>query len=123
MIGSAVYFLLLAGDSGTPVGMYSSYEFFPHDKADVVEFKGGVVTNRTCCGDSNWGSYDKNSEGVWIWKYSGPVLVKGTTSLHPDPEPLYFILHRNRFSLTIEREDGSSAPLQMGRRLFKTVRY
>ena len=122
VICPAAYFLVLAGSPGIPDGMYSSYEFYPHDKADVLEFRDGAVTSRTCCGDSDWGSYDQNENGVWVWKYNGPVLVKGTTSLHPDPKPLYFMLHRSRFSLAIEREDGSSAPLPMRRRLFKRVR-
>jgi hypothetical protein len=117
----AVYYLLLAGANEIPDGMYSSYEFYPHDNADVLEFKDGVVMSRTCCGDSNWGSYFKSEDGEWIWKYTGHVLVKGTTSLHPDPDPLYFTLHWDRFSLTIERKDGSSEPLQMRRRLFQKV--
>lgn len=119
---SGAYFLVLGSGEGIPDGMYSSYDFYPHDTADVLDFSGGVVMSRTCCGDSNWGSYDQNDNGVWVWRYSGPIVIEGTTILHPDPDPIYFILHRNRFSLTIERQDEPVTPLKMRRRLFQRIR-
>jgi len=121
VVSTAVYYLILAGSLEKIDGSYASYEFFPHSKTDVLEFSAGVVMSRTCCGDSEWGTYYLNDNGVWEWEYTGPVMVKGTTSVNPDADPLYFILRWDRYSLTIERKEQSSAPLRMRRRLFQSI--
>lgn len=52
-----------------PDGMYASFDFIGHDRADVLDFKSGVVTWRTCCGDEDFGTYRREPDGTWVWTF------------------------------------------------------
>jgi hypothetical protein len=50
-----------------PSGYVSSFSLFPHSGLDVANFYDGKVTLETCCGDQNWGTYEKTANGSWVW--------------------------------------------------------
>lgn len=116
-----VYQVVLPGDPSTPEGMFSSYEFFGHAENDVLIFENGSVTLSTCCGDDDYGTYEKSKEGTWVWTYQ----LTMTTISNPTPRktpPQFFVLRPAPRSLTIVRVDDPSKNLTMGRRLFKKVK-
>ncbi|MEM7014958.1 MAG: hypothetical protein AAF585_26155, partial [Verrucomicrobiota bacterium] len=45
--GVSLYVVALMGDPTDLDGKFSSYELFPHDALDVVEFSNGMVTSKT----------------------------------------------------------------------------
>ena len=67
-----IYFALLVGNPNNLAGKFASYKFFPHDWCDVLEFENGLVTMKTCCGNSYEGSYEiRNS--TWTWYYQSVI--------------------------------------------------
>jgi hypothetical protein len=62
-----IYGMAIVSFSSEPKGAASSFVIFDHDQSDVVEFEKGIVIHRTCCGDSQWGTYARQPDGRWIW--------------------------------------------------------
>src|SRR5207302_7442682 len=54
---AAAYAVALTGFRSEPSGYVASYSFLPHARTDVLDFSRGIVTLRTCCGDSPCGTY------------------------------------------------------------------
>jgi hypothetical protein len=62
------YLILLIGNPNDLEGKVSSFEFSPHDKSDVLEFENGLVTMKTCCGNTYEGDYSWKDDS-WTWKH------------------------------------------------------
>jgi len=114
------YAIARAGDPNTPSGMYSSFEFFGHAHADVIEFENGKVMWRSCCGDESYGSYHQEPDGRWIWIYQ-KELQPADQSEWRLSDPIRFVIAPERFAITIEAEDKSIRPLRMPRRVFEKI--
>jgi hypothetical protein len=61
------YGVALVSFSDVPKGRFASWDIFAHSRGDVIEFDHGAVRHLTCCGDTDWGSYSRRADGVWIW--------------------------------------------------------
>jgi hypothetical protein len=109
--------------SAEPAGMFASYEFFPHDRLDVLEYRDGKVTSRTCCGDQSMGTYLREADGRWLWTYTEKRWV-GTPRWKADPVGKYekvtrrFVLRPTPLLLHVENLDDPSESWDMRRRLF-----
>lgn len=55
--------------SQKPIGRFGSYKMLPHAGDDVFYFTNGLVSHETCCGQRLLGSYERSSDGTWIWRY------------------------------------------------------
>jgi hypothetical protein len=62
-----IYCLTLVSLNSEPEGSVSSNAIFEHHPFDIIEFNKGIVMHRTCCGDSQSGTYTKESDNRWIW--------------------------------------------------------
>lgn len=51
-----------------PSGYVHAGTIINHSHSDILEFSGGTVTLRTCCGDESWGTYTRLPDGQWIWR-------------------------------------------------------
>lgn len=116
-----VYTVVRAGDPNIPSGMYSSFEFFGHAEADVLEFENGRVMLRTCCGNEPFGSYHQEAGGSWIWVYQQESRPADRSKWRLS-DPVRFIVTPERFAITIEAEDKTSPPLRMPRRVFEKIK-
>ena len=110
------YFVLLVGNPNDLEGKFASYEFFPHSQNDVLEFQNGLVTMKTCCGNSYEGDY-LIRDGVWIWYHQAVMRrdppqfrYKEAVKIHVEP---------HLFSLTLRFEDGQT--LRLPRRVFTSI--
>lgn len=112
-----IYCLLLIGKPNDIEGMYSSYKFFAHDICDVLEFRGGLVTSRTCCGDSYHGVYRCDSDDDLVWYYQ--MIFSTNPPRFWYKEPIKMPVHRHLLYLSVELADGKTLILR--RRLFKNV--
>ena len=112
-----IYCLLLIGNPNDVDGMYSSYKFSAHHICDVLEFRGGLVILRTCCGDSYYGEYWCGSDGNFVWYYQ-MIFSKNPPRLWYK-EPIKIPVHRHLLYLSVEFDDGKTLILR--RRLFKKV--
>ena len=65
-----IYVMALVSFGDEPKGRFASWDIFPHNKGDVIEFDHDTVMLLTCCGDEAWGTYSRRSDGVWIWQLS-----------------------------------------------------
>ena len=55
----AICAMLVVGLRSEPSGYVAAYSVFPHESCDVLDFSGGIVTLRTCCGDEPYGTYSR----------------------------------------------------------------
>lgn len=111
------YCILLIGNPYKLEGKFSSYELFPHDKCDVIEFDNGMVTHKTCCGNSYYGYYMRKSDGPWIWYHQSVLEEDPPKFLFK--KPVRIQVERHLFSLTLRFEDGKNTKLP--RRLFTSI--
>lgn len=65
---TGLYGVALVSFSDEPKGRFASWGIYPHSRDDVIEFNHGTVKHLTCCGDGEWGSYSRRSDGLWIWR-------------------------------------------------------
>jgi hypothetical protein len=93
-----------------PRGYVASYSLLPHAEDDVLNFYQGKVSHQTCCGDSDWGTYERASDGSWIWN----VRDKGG-------EVMDFRVHSGPFSMTFTATQGEMEPFTLRRRAFKDL--
>ena len=120
--GVLAYLVSAIGLSSDPKGKYSSYEFYPHSKKDVLRFADGIVTLETCCGNEAFGSYSRDSSGDWIWVHQYQRRPADPTKWHMTP-PQRFVLRRTLSSLQIEALDPPFVRLEMKRRLFNDLPF
>jgi hypothetical protein len=126
LFGAAVlaalgYAVSLWFTSDVPSGKFASYEFFPHDKADVLEYHDGKVMIRTCCGDSAQGTYAREPDGRWIWTFISHKWVGGSRFADPPvghsvDVTKRFLLRQSPMSLRIENLDDPAEVFNMPRR-------
>lgn len=112
------YFVLLIGNPNDLEGKFSSYELFPHNRRDVLEFEGGLVTLKTCCGNIYYGDYMRKDD-AWIWEYQ-EVFSRRNPPQFRFKEPLRIEVEPSLFSITIRFEDGQT--LKLPRRVFTKIR-
>ncbi len=121
---TGIYFLglVLQGEAGDPTGKYASFDLYPHSKGDVIEFKDGIATLRTCCGDSDFGTYSREEGGRWIWVWQETLSFEDGKR---KTDPVRIRLTPGRFSLRIDVEDpaqldpDSVRSMKLRRRLFE----
>jgi hypothetical protein len=77
------YMLAVIGFRAEPSGYVEGYSIIRHETNDALEFAGGKVTAKTCCGDFPMGTYERMADGRWIWHSqltpkakTGDVLVE-----------------------------------------------
>jgi len=110
------YFTLLIGNPNELEGKVSSYKLFPHDRCDVLEFENGLVTFKTCCGNSYYGDY-KREDGTWIWEYQ--AVVRRNPPEFKFKEPRRIEVEPGLFSITLRSENGHR--LKLPRRVFTKI--
>ena len=78
-----VYVLAVIRFASEPSGYVEAYSIIHHEQNDALEFAGGKVTAKTCCGDFPMGTYERMPDGRWIWHSqlsararTGDVLVE-----------------------------------------------
>lgn len=94
-------------------GYVASYSLYGHDSCDVLDFTGGAVTLRTCCGDESWGTYSRSDDGTWHWS-----LVRGTKKILWQDT---FAVHPGLLSMTFTSEKDPSFSFTLRRRLFSKL--
>lgn len=110
------YFILLVGNPNDLEGKVSSYTFEPHDKSDVLEFENGLVTIKTCCGNTYEGDYSWK-DGAWTWEHQS-VLRRNPPQFR-FKEPVIIKVEPHLFSITLKFEDGQI--LNLPRRVFTSI--
>lgn len=111
------YSMLLVGNPNDLEGKFSSYELFAHDKNDVLEFENGLVTLKTCCGNSYYGDYMRQGDS-WIWSHQ--IVFRQNPPQFRFKEPVKIVVEPHLFSITIKFPHGET--LELPRRVFKSVR-
>ena len=84
------YALALADFRSELRGMVEANSMQGHEIHDALEFKNGSVTIKTCCGDQNWGTYQKGDNGHWMWTY--PLKPKLNLLDHIEVRPGVFTM-------------------------------
>jgi hypothetical protein len=109
--------------SEIPSGKFASYEFVPHDPADVLEYHDGAVMWRSCCGDKSMGTYEREEDGRWIWTFTQEKWVGG--SRFDDPPMGHsvtvtkrYVLRQTPMFLRIQNVDDPTEAFNMRRRFF-----
>lgn len=92
------YVALLVGNPNDLEGKFASYEFFPHSKSDVLEFQNGLVTMKTCCGNSYAGDYETR-DGEWVWHHQ--AVMRRYPPQFRYKEPVKIHVEPHLFSLTL----------------------
>lgn len=111
-----IYLLLLVGNPHDLQGKFSSYKMFPHATCDVIEFDNGLVTLKTCCGNSYFGDYMRR-DNSWMW-YHQSVRRRNPPEFK-FKEPLEIQVEPHVFSITITFNDGKK--LNLPRRVFTRI--
>jgi hypothetical protein len=111
------YVAMLFSFTEDPEGKYASYEFLSHHRLDVLDFEGGSVTMRTCCGDEAMGTYKQEADGRWVWTYPTKRRVPGPIRRYVEVQNRW-LLQRNAFELRIECLETGHV-IEMRRRLCK----
>lgn len=114
-----IYLYAIGSLDNDPHGTFASYGFFPHHVNDVLRFEHGKVTLETCCGDEDYGTYEQDSQGWWVWKCQHQMRPADRTQWRLT-EPEYYRLHRSLFHLRVELQDRLPFGIDMRRRLFTT---
>jgi hypothetical protein len=121
ILGSLVvvlcYVSLLVGNPNDLEGKVSSYELFPHDRRDVLEFENGLVTLKTCCGNSYYGDYMRKDDS-WVWEHQ--MVWRRNPPEFKFKKPVKIEVDPHLFSITIRFDDGRT--LKLPRRVFKSIR-
>jgi hypothetical protein len=107
------YIILLVGNPNDLEGKVSSYEFFPHDRSDVLEFENGLVTMKTCCGNTYEGDYSRRDD-LWTWEHQS--VLRRNPPQFGFKEPVKINVEPHLFSITLKFEDGKT--LNLRRRVF-----
>ena len=110
---AAAYAVALTGFRAEPSGYVASYSFLPHARTDVLDFSHGIVTLRTCCGDSPCGTYSLSPEGRWVWhlRYGSPKPHL-TGEIH---------VRSSAFSMSFSDLSNPSSQFTLRRRVFTTI--
>lgn len=116
LVASFAYLILLIGNPKALDGKYSGYELSGHDQNDVIEFENGLVTLKTCCGNSYYGSYLPAGD-AWTWEHQ--EIRRPSPPGFRFKEPLKISVERKLFSATIRFQDGQT--LNMRRRVFTGI--
>lgn len=116
LIAVVAYFALLVGNPNDLEGKFASYEFFPHSKNDVLEFQNGLVTMKTCCGNTYEGDYQTRDD-KWVW-YHQAVMRRDPPQFRYK-EPVKILVEPHLFSLTLRFEDGQT--MRLPRRVFTSI--
>lgn len=111
-----VYIVLLVGNPNDLEGKFSSEKFFAHSMCDVLEFENGLVTLKTCCGNTYAGDYEFR-DGTWTW-YHQSVFSRDPPRFRFE-EPVRIHVEPHFFSLTLKFDDGRTLKLQ--RRVFTSI--
>jgi hypothetical protein len=107
------YFVLLVGNPTDLEGKVSSYEFFTHDRSDVLEFQNGLVTMKTCCGNTYEGDYSWKYDS-WTWEHQ--AVLRRNPPQFRFKEPVIIKVEPHLFSITLRFKDGKT--LNLPRRVF-----
>lgn len=110
------YLVLLVSNPSGLEGRVSSYELFPHSKSDVLEFENGLVTLKTCCGNSWEGDYMLKDD-VWVWEHQ--ALFRRNPPELKFNEPVRIEVEPSFFSITLRFDDGQT--LKLPRRVFTKI--
>lgn len=110
------YGIVIGSVGDDPRGKFASYRFFPHHKNDVLRFEDGKVRLETCCGNEEYGLYQKEPSGQWTWIYQHLRRPADRSRWHMTP-PRRFLLKRSLFSLEIVDMEDPTAKLSMRSRL------
>ncbi len=92
-----------------PVGYFGSYKMLPHESGDVLQFRSGRVTWKTCCGTTPQGTYERLKDGTWAWHF-----VWGRKR----PETNEVILQPGLFAITCIERSNPTNRFRLPRRLF-----
>ena len=106
-----IYGVVLIDLRDEPYGYVASYSLFAHSENDVLNFSQGKVTLQTCCGDQEWGTCERASDGSWIWHLRGKGFVK----------LMDFRVRSGPFSMTFTETGGQMEPFTLRRRAFKNL--
>ena len=113
VVSACVFSLGLLGLSAVfsqkPIGRFGSYNMLGHDSGDAICFKNGLITNETCCGQVFVGTYERSSDGAWIWHY-----MIGKKKVFTND----FILQPGLFWLTCTELKAQTNTWRLPRRLF-----
>jgi hypothetical protein len=115
--------LCLGSLSDDPHGKYAAVKFSGHAEADIIRFEAGRVRLETCCGDEDYGTYAKDSEGRWIWTYQYQLRPSSDHSKWHLSTPHLFNLRRSLFNIHIESIEPPVAELSMRTRLFNDIPF
>ena len=111
---ATTYTVAVVGLRSEPSGYVASYSIFDHSITDVLDFSGGTVTLRTCCGNESWGTYSRSSDGAWIWhrRHESPTLVSQELVVRPGFFSIHFAETQNPSShFTLRRRAFTAFPL------------
>jgi len=111
-----IYLALLVGNPNDLEGKFSCYEFSGHSKGDVLEFENGLVTMKTCCGNSYNGDYQTRDDS-WTWYYQTVMRRNPPEFRYKEPVKIHVTPHL--FSLTLRFEDGQT--MRLPRRVFTSL--
>ena len=110
------YAALLVGNPNELEGKYSGYGLSGHEMNDVIAFENGLVTLKTCCGNTYYGDYMPKDDG-WMWEHNS--IWRRNPPQFRFPAPLKISVERKLFSATIRFEDGHTMSLR--RRVFTRI--
>ena len=111
-----IYFALLVGNPNDLEGKFASRELFPHSICDVLEFQNGLVTLKTCCGNTYEGDY-QTRDGAWVWYHQSIMQTDPPQFRYESPVKIHVEPHL--FSLTLRFEDGRT--MRLPRRVFTSI--
>ena len=119
IFGSAVLLLTISTAAtarrlrAEPMGSFHSYSVVAHSPRDLLTFEKGSVQWHTCCGDQDWGTYQKDPDGRWIW-----TCTAGNNRV----PPTIWIVEPGVFGMTFsDTQTGTAFTLR--RRLFEKIPY
>lgn len=95
-----------------PGGEFHSYPIVPHDSCDLLTFSNGIVTWHTCCGDESWGSYQRETDGRWVWTW--PHRGK-------KPSTNYYVIQPGAFTVTCTDTQSPFSSFTLRRRVFTKI--
>jgi hypothetical protein len=112
----AIYLGILVGNPNDLEGKFAAYEFSGHSKGDVLEFEDGLVTMKTCCGNSYEGDY-LHRDGLWTWHHQAIMRKNPPEFRYKEPVKIHVKPHL--FSITLTFEDGQT--MRLPRRVFTSL--
>lgn len=118
LIAAALLALAFVRHGTALSGYVASYSLYGHNSRDVLDFAGGTVTLRTCCGDESWGTYSRSSDGTWHWSLVRDTTVRGTKKIMWQET---FLVRVGWLSMTFTSERDPSFTFTLRRRLFSKL--